>query len=106
MASHGNGVSCAGVRRTKAQQCRLKAWRQRQWAALGLATAQARGSGHTGEQQGLGHGSKNTVQGTEGTHDRGATLVVVVVPRPVELRAREQRGQDTRRAQGMGTGSR
>ena len=46
------------------------------------------------------------MKGTEGTHDRGATLVVVAAQGPVELRAREQQGQGTGRAQGTGAGSR
>ena len=70
----------------------------------GSAATQGWGSGHTGARQGLGHGSQNTVQGTKGTNDRGATLVVVVVQGPVELRARELRGQGNGHTRTAGTG--
>ena len=45
MASGGNGLPCTGVRRTEAQQCRHRAWRHWQWAALGSTAAQDQGSG-------------------------------------------------------------
>ena len=35
-------------------------------AALAVAVMAALSSGHTGARQGSGHGSQNTVQGTEG----------------------------------------